>query len=70
MSTVEQRKEYKVITAIVRIFDAKTDVMEKESIKIINGAKSRERVLAAVMWAMFNGKYVEIVNQEDEKVNG
>lgn len=57
---------YKAIVVVVRIFDAATDKMESETIKTIDGRERRNWVIATVMWAMFNKKYVEIINKEDD----
>ena len=64
------RKEYKVITAVIRTIDAKTEKVSLEQIKIIDGPERREwlkeTVAKQVMWAMFNGKYIEVINKEDD----
>lgn len=59
-------KEYKNITVVVRTYDAKTDKLENEVVKNIDGHDRRVWLIKTIMWAMFNNKYVEIVNKEDD----
>lgn len=65
MSPKEQ-KEYKIITVVIRVIDPKTEEVESETIKIIDGKERRDAVMKTVMWAMFNNKMVEIINKEDD----
>ncbi len=68
---MSERKKYKVITAVIRTIDCKTEKVSLEQIKIIDGPERREwlkeTVAKQVLWAMFNGHYVEVINKEDDK---
>lgn len=67
----KEQKKYKKITAVIRVLDAKTDEIDSEIKKIIDDEDRRqwlkETVAKTMMWALLNGKYVEISNEEDEK---
>lgn len=69
--TENKPSTYKSITVIIRILDAKTDKVESQKIKIIDGADRREwlkdQLAKDVMWAMLNGKYVEVINKQDDE---
>ena len=58
--------KYKNVVVIVRVYDAKTDKLERTTTKTIDDKERREWITKTVMWAVFNGKYVEIVNKEDD----
>lgn len=62
----QPNKEYKIITVILKIIDVKTDRVEQKKIKIIDDAERREWIVKNVMYAVMNGKYVEIINNEDD----
>lgn len=66
-----KKKEYKIITAIIRTVECKTEKVISEQTKNIDGPERREwlkeAMAKAAMWAMFNGCYVEIINKEDDK---
>jgi len=64
-------RKYKNITVVIRTIDAKTEAVESEVIKNIDGPERREwlkeALSKAVMWAMFNGKFVEVINKDDDE---
>jgi len=60
-------KAYKIITVVLKIIDVKTDRVEQKKIKIIDDAERREWITKNVMYAVMNGKYVEIINVEDDE---
>lgn len=62
----QPNKEYKIITVALKIIDVKTDRVEQKKIKIIDDAERREWIVKNVMYAVMNGKYVEIINNEDD----
>lgn len=70
MSGNEEKRQYKNITVVIRTIDNKTNNIEAELIKNIDGPERREwlkdALFKAAMWAMFNGKYIELSNKEDE----
>lgn len=61
-----QSRTYKIITVVLKIIDVKTDNIEQKKIKIIDDAERRDWILKNVMYAVMNGKYVEIINKEDD----
>ncbi len=63
----ERKKEYKVITVLVRIIDPKTENVEHTHIKIIDDQERRDWLLSTIMWAVMNGKIAEVINKEDDK---
>lgn len=67
---MQNKKEYKIITVVIRVIDVKTEKVESTQTKIIDGPERREWLQEALgkttMWAMLNGKYVEIINKEDD----
>lgn len=64
---MSNEKEYKNLTIVLRILDAKTDKIEQEITKNIDSHERRVWLTKTMMWALFNGKYVEIINLEDDK---
>lgn len=64
-------RKYKNITVIIRTIDIKTEKVESELIKNIDGPERRDwlkdALFKATMWAMFNGKYLEVINKEDDE---
>lgn len=60
------RKEYKQLVVVLRIYDAKTENMESEATKTIDSKDRREWISKTVVWATMNGKYVDIINKEDD----
>ena len=62
----EEKKIYKPITAIIRIIDPITEMVEVTHVKNIDDKERREWVLSTVMWAMMNGKIAEVVNKDDD----
>lgn len=67
----DDKKAYKNIIVLIRVIDIKTEKIESEITKNIDGPERRawlEGILfKTCMWAMFNGKYVEVINKEDDK---
>lgn len=67
---VEDRKAYKNITVIIRAIDVKTEKIESEIVRNIDSPERRkwlqDTLIKTSMWAMFNGKYVEIINKVDD----
>ena len=61
------KKEYKIITVVVRIINPKTEEVEHTHIKIIDEQERRDWLLSTVMWAVMNGKIAEVMNKEDDK---
>lgn len=61
------RREYKSIVVTLRVIDIKTDAVEAETIKTIDSRERREWITKTVMWAVMNGKYVEIINKVDDE---
>ena len=65
------KKEYKNIVVVVKVIDVKTDKMESEVIRNIDSPDRRawleKHLIKTCMWAMFNGKYIEIINKEDDR---
>lgn len=59
-------QEYKNVTIVLRIFDVKTETMEKEVTKTIDEHQRRVWITKTIMWAVMNKKYVEVVNKEDD----
>jgi phage-related holin len=59
-------REYKTVIVVLRIIDVQTDQVEKETIKNIDSRERREWISKTVLWAMMNGKYVEIINKNDD----
>lgn len=64
-------RKYKNITVIIRTIDIKTEKVESELIKNIDGPERRDwlkdALFKATMWAMFNDKYLEVINKEDDE---
>lgn len=64
------RKEYKNITVVIRTIDCKTEAVENEIIRNIDSPERREwlkeHLVKSVLWAMFNGKMIEVINKEDD----
>lgn len=67
---MSDRKTYKNITVVIRTIDAKTEEVTSEIIRNIDGPERRqwlkEHLAKSVMWAMFNGKYIEVINKDDD----
>lgn len=61
------KKEYKTLVITLRVIDVKTDQVEDERTKTIDSRDRREWIMKTVIWATMNGKYVEIINKEDDK---
>lgn len=65
-----QQKIYKNIVVIVRIFEVKTEEVVKEQTFSLDGKQNREYfnswLQRNAMWAVMNGKGVEILNKEDD----
>lgn len=64
---MSERKKYKVLVITLKVIDVKTDKVEAVTIKTIDCPERREWINKTVMWATMNGKYVEIINNEDDK---
>lgn len=64
------QREYKNITVIIRTIDIKTEKVESEITRNIDSPERREWLKEALhkaaMWAMFNGKFVEVINKDDD----
>lgn len=60
-------KVYTNINVKVIIFDAKTEQVEREWTKNIDAPDRRQWLLKTTIWAVMNGKAIEIVNIEDDK---
>lgn len=60
-------KNYKTVIAKVYVFDVKTDKVEQEYNVSLNNKRNREKLEKTIMWALFNGKSIEIVNIKDER---
>lgn len=63
---MSEQKIYKTITAVVRFIDPKTEKVENEWTKNIDGPERREWLSKKVMNGLLNGKLVEVVNKEDD----
>lgn len=63
---MSDRKEYKNLILVVRTIDVKTDKVENETIKNIDSKERRNWIAKTVIWATMNGKYVEIINKDND----
>lgn len=66
-ASIQDKKIYKSIVAVIRIINPKTDEVEATHIKNIDDKERREWVGQTVMWALMNGKIAEVVNKDDDK---
>lgn len=64
---MSNKKEYKNLTIVLYIYNASTDELEATHTKNIDSHERRVWLNKTMMWALFNGKYVEIVNKQDDK---
>lgn len=60
-------KVYKAVVVVIKIFDVKTEKLEATHIKTIDSHERRQWINKTVMYAVMNGKFVEIINKDDDK---
>lgn len=69
-SLSQPKRKYKNITVVIRTIDVKTEDIVSEIVRNIDSPERRkwlqEALIKACMWAMFNGKYIEVINKEDD----
>lgn len=63
----KKKKVYKPLVIVMYIFDVKTDKQEQKITRTIDSAERREWMLKTVMWATMNGKYINIINESEDK---
>jgi len=62
----DKKKIYKALVIVMYIYDVKTDKEEKRIVRTIDSPERRQWMEKTVMWAAMNGKYVIIVNEQDD----
>lgn len=64
---MSNQETFKDVVIVARIIDPVTEKVEHKHIKNIDDHERRVWLTRTVMWAVMNGKIIEIVNKKDDK---
>jgi len=59
-------RKHRALNIVVRAFDAKTEEQVRERKVNLTDNGQKDWLLSFVLWALLNGKVVEVVNAKDD----
>ncbi len=62
----EVKKVYKPLVIVLYVYDVKTEKEERKIVKTIDSEDRRAWLQKTLMWALLNGKYITILNVDDD----